>query len=300
MTRYFQTRWCILIIGLTLLASACAQVRIAKDEGSTHRSHPGGPVTTVKSRALVAPGHLTACMDWPFAPMQYQNPNGELTGLDMELFKEVAARLNLKPTPRNSNFDTIVAALKSGKCDLIWADQYVTAEREQQLDMVPYWRAKETLIVPQGNPLNIKSRHELCGLAAAGQSGGTEIEILRSLSESCQKAGKEPIRIRQYPKSPEALQALLSGHVDVWMASLLTASAIKKQSQEAPIALLGSFTVTEEGGLVAISFDKGRPQVKDAVVKALNSMVEDGTYKSIFQRYGLTEIMETPGQARAH
>ena len=121
------------------------------------------------------------------------------------------ARLGLKPNFQNSVFDTIIAAVNSGKCDMLWADQYVTPERVEQLDMVAYWRAAEVVVVANDNPKNISSKDELCGLKAAGQKGGADVAALEEMSAACVANGDPAIEILQFPRSPDAYQALISG-----------------------------------------------------------------------------------------
>jgi ABC-type amino acid transport substrate-binding protein len=248
---------------------------------------------TIPSSELARPKHLVACMDMPFVPMQYFSDEGEPTGLDVALIREVAKRLDLTPVFQNSDFSTIIPSLKAGKCDLIWADQYITPERRKQVTMLPYWRTKETLVVHQGNPKGVTDKDNLCGLTVAGQTSGVEIETLNELSNDCTEAGKEAITVRQYPKNPQALQSLLSNHVDVWMTSLLTATTLKSRGA-VDIELLAPFTITSESGLVAISFLSETSPVTNAVVSVLGEMYEDGTYQEAFESYGLSALMLEP------
>lgn len=263
--------------------------------GSTAAPSPAASaVATVPASALVHAGQLTECVDLPFEPLQYSTASAKFTGLDIDLMTSVAQRLGLTSNPVNTDYATVVAALESGKCDVIVSDQYVTPQRQQQVNMVAYWKSNETLIVPAGNPKHITGENSLCGLAAAGEAGGLEIDIMKTLSTACTKAGKPAIQIQQYAKSPDALQAVLSGHADVWMASELTAATLK-QADSIQVQILPPFTTPSTvNGLVAMSFVKSRPAVMNAVLKALGSMAKDGTYQKLFAKYHMTSLMVNP------
>lgn len=267
----------------------------ASDSDGDGGSSNAEVVAKVDSSALVRAGRLTTCMDMPYKPFQYFDKSGDPTGVDIDLIDEVSARLGLEPNIQNSVFDTIIAALKGGKCDMIWADQYVTPERVQQVDMVAYWKANEVVVVPEGNPEGIASKDDLCGHKVAGQKGGADVAALEDLDDACKKAGKPGINILQFPRSPDAYQALASGQTDAWMTEQVAAVLLQKESK-AKIEFADTFTLGDGklAGLTGISFRTDDAKVKDPVLKALNSMVADGTYAKIWKKWGLTEAVIDP------
>lgn len=252
-------------------------------------------VATVEPKALVRAGHLTTCMDMPYKPFQYFDEAGDPVGVDIDLIDEVSARLGLKANIQNSVFDTIIAALKGGKCDLVWADQYVTADRIKQIDMVAYWKANEVVVVAEGNPKAIKSKDELCGYKVAGQKGGADVAALEQLAKACKAAGKPAIKILQFPRSPDAYQALMSGQADAWMTEEVAALLLKDE-MNAKIEFADSFPLGDGklAGLTGLSFRLDDAAIKDPVMKALDSMVKDGTYAKIWKKWGLTSAAIDP------
>ena len=46
----------------------------------------------------------------------------------------------------NSVFDTIIAAVNSGKCDIIISAQNITAARKKQVDMITYFQAGQSFV----------------------------------------------------------------------------------------------------------------------------------------------------------
>jgi polar amino acid transport system substrate-binding protein len=253
-----------------------------------------GAIPSVPADQLISAGSLTACIDPPFEPMQYYVNGNQLTGVDNDLMVGVSKLLKLNFKPIVTDYATVVASLQSGKCDVIVSDQYVTPDRLKQVNMVAYAKANETLIVPSGNPKHVVDKDHLCGLSVAGEAGGLEIDILKAESTTCTKNGQKKIDIQQYAKSPQALQGLLSGHADVWMASQLTALTLKTK-QHLNIDLLKPFdTPGTTKGLVAIAFVKSKTALMNAVLAATTAMSKDGSYAAIFNKYQVPDIMVNP------
>ena len=67
--------------------------------------------------------------------------NGRMSGFDIELVERFAASLGKTLTLSNMEFGSLVAAVSSGKVDLIISSIYITPERQQRIDFsVPYFR----------------------------------------------------------------------------------------------------------------------------------------------------------------
>jgi polar amino acid transport system substrate-binding protein len=278
---------------VVLVAAAAAACSSGDADSSSTPSASVAKVGSIPSAELTANGTLTACTNYPFQPMQYQNSDGGLEGVDIELLKGAAARLGLEFNAVNTDFTSEISSLQSGKCDLIAAQQYVTAERLAQVDMMQYWKTTEAIVVPSGNPAKIEGYDKLCGFSTAAATGTLEAKLLKAASDTCVADGKKPIDIQLYANQPTAMQALLTGHAQSWMASLLTAT-VANQQHNAKLETLTPFSPASGGGIVSMSFDKKRPGVSQEVLKALQSMYADGSYQKIFAKYEVSSILAEP------
>ena len=248
-------------------------------------------VSNVPSDQLVFPGKLLICSDLPYPPQEFFDDQGVPIGSDIEIGQEIGRRLGLEPEIINSVFDTIIAAVNSGKCDIIVSAQNITADRKKQVDMITYFQAGQSFVVAKGNPQNIKTQQDLCGKAIAAESGTTEFDYLngagdyagQGLSNACTKAGRAKIDIKTFKKDSDALLALQGGQVDAYFADSPVAGYYSVQHPEA-FELSGlTLDVAKEG----ISISKDKPDLRAGVQRALSSMVTDGTYLKILTKYGL-------------
>ena len=193
----------------------------------------------------------------------------------------------------NSIFDTIIAAVNGGKCDIIISAQNINADRLKQVDMIPYFRAGQSFVVAKGNPEGIKATEDLCGKAVAAETGTTEVDFLQGtgdykgqgLSAACATAGKKAIDVKTFAKDSDALLALQGGQVAAYFADSPVAGYYTVQHPEA-FELSGlTLAVTKEG----ISVPQEKTALRDAIKLALDSMIADGKYVEILTKYGLQE-----------
>lgn len=251
------------------------------------------PVATVPDAQLAFPGKLVVCSDIPYPPQEFFDGSGNPVGSDIEIAQAIATRLGLEPQIENSVFDTIIAAVTSGKCDIIVSAQNITTDRVAQVDMIPYFQAGQSFVVAKGNPAGIKTEDDLCGKLIAAETGTTEIDYLKGtgdyeghgLSAACEGKSKGAIDIKEYPKDSDALAALISGNADAYFADSPVAGYYTVQQPD-KFELSGlTLDVAKEG----ISVPKDKHELRDAVATALKSIMDDGSYGQILDKYGVVD-----------
>ncbi len=257
------------------------------------------PVATIPPESLGQKGKLLICTDFPYPPQEFFDENGNPQGMDVEIGIEIANRLGLKAQYVNSVFDTIIAAVKSGKCDIVLSAQNITADRQKQVSMIPYFQAGQAFVAAKGNPQGIKGTMDLCGKGAAAESGTTEADYLQGtgdykgsgLTQACTKAGKQPITVVVTTKDTDALQQLQAGKVAVYFADSPVAAYYTVQHPD-QFELVGDVL---QPALEGISVPCGQDDctkasltpVAQAVQAALKSMMADGAYDKILTKWNL-------------
>jgi polar amino acid transport system substrate-binding protein len=285
-------------VAVALTVSACAPSPSTSPAPSEGASQSDGPrssstrlVATVPSDELLFEGRLLICSDLPYPPQEFFDENGDPTGSDIELGEEIARRLGLEAVIVNTLFETIIDSAISGKCDIIISAQSITSEREQLVDMIPYFRAGQAFLVAAGNPAGLRNELDLCGARIATQRGTIQSDLVEGrgdyeaigLSPACLAAGKDAIQLREFDKDDEAIAALIGGSVDAYFLDSPAAGYHVLQRRE-ELELMGlTLDVADQG----ISIPRDRPSLRDAVRLALDSMIRDGVYQSILDKYGV-------------
>ena len=112
---------------------------IAKVEGAEGYVSPEG--TEYPNGTLVMATNAT------FDPYEYIE-NGEIVGIDAEFAKALCDKLGYDLHIEDMEFDSIIAAVNSGKADFGMAGMTVTPERQEQIDFTDtYCTAAQSIIV---------------------------------------------------------------------------------------------------------------------------------------------------------
>jgi polar amino acid transport system substrate-binding protein len=239
------------------------------------------------------------CSDIPYPPLEFFDDAGNPTGSDIDIATGIAGKLGLTVQIENSVFDTIIAAVTGGKCDIIVSDQNITADRLKAVDMIPYFKAGQSFVVAKGNPKAINATTDLCGKKVAAETGTTEVDYVngtgdykgQGLSKACTDAGKPAIDMKEFPKDTDALAALLGGQVDSYFADTPPAAYHTIQHPD-QFDLSGIPALAP--AVVGISVPKDKTGLHDAVRAALLSMVADGSYVAILTKYHVQDGALTP------
>jgi polar amino acid transport system substrate-binding protein len=247
-------------------------------------------VATVPPDQLEFADKLVICSDLPYPPQEFYDDNGNPIGSDIEIAQAIAQRLGLQPVIQNSVFDTIIAALQGGKCDMIASAQNITTDRIAQVNMIPFFQAGQSFVVAAGNPAGITSQDALCGKKIAAETGTTEVDYLngtadykgQGLSKACTSKGQPAIQVTTFDKDSDALLALQTSKVDAYFADSPVAGYYTVQHPD-QFALSG---VVLGEALEGLSVSQDHKDLTNAVQAALVSMINDGTYTAILTKYG--------------
>jgi polar amino acid transport system substrate-binding protein len=259
---------------------------------------------TIPDDQLLFPGKLVICSDLPYPPQEYYDESGNPIGSDIEIGQAIAARLGLTAQIENSVFDTIIAALTSGKCDIILSAQNINADRLTQVDMIPYFQAGQAFLVQKGNPANLQAQTDLCGKKVAVEAGTTMLDFLSGTSDFknggmpkiCTDAGLQPVEATPFQKDSDAVSALQAGVTDAYFSDLPVvigyAAAQPDQFEVAPVPQIDPAL---EGISVAKSTEGAAHSViYDAVKAALLASMADGSYQAVLAKYGVEQGAITP------
>ena len=225
-------------------------------------------------------GKLTVGMDTSYAPAEFLAADGKTpVGYDVDMSKAIAQTLGLKPKIVSSMFDTIVPSIGS-KYDLGITAMTITEERLQSVDFVSYYRAGSTWAVQKGNPKKLDTS-DMCGAKIAVQTGTVQEDEANKIAKGC-KADKKA-EVMSYKRQAEAATAVATGKADVFYADSPVAGYAISQTDGQLEALGDVEGVAKQG----IAIKKGDQQLDEAVQKAVQKLMDDGTYMKILKHWGV-------------
>lgn len=260
----------------------------SKDSSSTQGFDTSGikkddEIAALLPDSVAGDGTLTVGTDTSYAPAEFLAEDGKTpVGFDVDLSKALAAVFGLKENTVSSTFDSIIPSVGS-KYDIGISSFTVTKERMEAVDFVTYFKAGSTFVVQKGNPNKVDSSN-LCGVKVAVQTGTTQEEEVNKANEQCKADGKDAIDIQSSKLQTDVTTAVASGKADIFYADTPVAGYAIKQTGDTLEALGEDVGVTPE----AVAVKKGDSKTAEAVQKAIQKLMDDGTYKKILDTWGVS------------
>lgn len=230
-------------------------------------------------------GKLRAVTTIGMAPLNLPDPaTGTVHGFNPELAAQIAAVMGLDIDMQAVTIDQIIPGFQAGRYDITFANMSITDQRKEVLDFVQYYFSASGLGVKAGNPQKLDATN-LCGHKIGVSNGSFQMnDTLPKMSDECTKAGKPKISIDAYPDQQKAATAVLSGREDaVVMDGPVLAYAISRDPQ------LENAAKMTEGSNVGIGVANDDPLL-DATAKALQHLMDDGTYEKLLERFGMQDL----------
>ncbi|TQO18807.1 amino acid ABC transporter substrate-binding protein (PAAT family) [Rhodoglobus vestalii] len=240
-------------------------------------------------------GSVKVATDVPYAPFEMFESEGSdvITGVDYDLGQAIGAKLGIDFDFEQQKFDGIIPALQAGKVQVAISAMTSSVDRMDVLTFVDYSASGTGILVEKGNPAGIETYLDLCGQKLAVQSGASQIDLVAVWQDECSSAGKGAIALSEYPKDSDAQLAITSGKV---IASVLTkpsAGFVAKTANDGntfeviddPAAPTGYDSTLN--GIGVLNADAA---LADAIQLALQSLMDDGTYMTILEAYGVEGI----------
>ena len=243
----------------------------------------GGVPAQAQAQGTITKGVIKVGTDLTYPPYNYFAAGNKPAGFDVELMTELAKSLDLKVEFIDTRFENLIIGVRGSQFDVIASTLYVKPEREKQIDFVPYMRTGVSIAVSAASGHNFKKPEDLCGRKVGSIKGAAWIEKLNALAEGpC--TGK-PIDSREFPTSPEATQALLSGGVDAQMEdSAVLQDAVGKLNGRVKITTTENFYPV----IVGLGVRKGNQELTQELRKGLRKLQTNGFHDALLKKYNVS------------
>ena len=218
-----------------------------------------------------------------YAPMNYFDDEGNLTGFDTEFAQAVAAKLGLEAKFQIINWPNKYTELNSGAIDLIWNGFTYGMEKDgvsrtEYVDFTyAYLENRQCVITTADNLATLNTKEAFAGKKGVAEGGSSGEGVAIDLT------GDEN-NITTFTSQATALMELISGNADFAVIDYQMAKAMVGQGDYASLSINSAYEPESE--VYAIGCRKGS-DLTAKINEAIKALSEDGTLATLAGKYGL-------------
>ena len=232
--------------------------------GTTAPTTDGASGDTAKKEKLIMATNAE------FPPYEFKE-DGKIIGIDAEIAGKIAEKLGMELEIMDIEFNSIIAALDTGKADFAAAGMTVTEEREKSVNFTDsYAKGVQVIIVKEGS-----------AIANPDDLNGKKIGVQQATTGDIYCSGDYGTEnVIKYDKGATAVQALVTDKVDAVVIDNEPAKAYVKANEG--LKILDTEFITED---YAMAVDKENTELFEKINGALKELIADGTTQQIIDKY---------------
>ena len=229
---------------------------------------------------------FTVGFDQDFPPMGFVGDDGEYTGFDLELAKEVCDRNGWEFNPEPIAWDSKDALLKSGEIDCIWNGFTMNGREDDYTFSDPYVDNSQVIVVAEDS--GIDKLTDLAGKTVGVQAASAALDLLQSEEEGGQKELADTFAsLNEFADYNTAFTELQAGALDA-LAIDIGVAKYQLNSRGEGFKILDETLNTEQ---YAIGFKKGNDELCDIVNADLQKLADDGTVAELAEKYEISDMV---------
>jgi lysine-arginine-ornithine-binding protein len=217
-----------------------------------------------------------------YPPFNFLDENSRFQGFEIELANALCARMNVKCEFMKQDWDDMIPALLANRFDAVVASMSITEERKRQVDFTRrYYQTPASFAARKAANLRDTSPSAMKGRVIGGQTGTIHANYLQSVYAP---AG---VTVKLYASNQEAQFDLARGRLDAILADKIGMHEWLNSEQGKCCALAGEDVrdPVHIGEGVGIAVRKEDADLKGKFNLAIDSILADGTYKQINDKY---------------
>lgn len=230
--------------------------------------------------SLVAAEDLKVAITSTSKPFSTMDSTGILVGFNVEVVKEICARLNRSCVLQPTRFPKVLSAVSSGEADLGVANMLKTPEREKQVAFtMAYWRSTSSFVGVRGTRLDYRKvgldGHTVCAI-----KGTRQLAFIGDLA----KVGEGTVMVAG--GNEDLIGLLATGECQLAILPTLQGLPFLQSEKGKNFDFVGT-PLSEQGlgGDVHMVVRLDRPELLDQVNQILEGIIKDGTHEKLTRKF---------------
>lgn len=202
-----------------------------------------------------------------------------IQGVMVDIIEEIAKDGGFKIEIQPMQFSALIAALTSGKIDIISAAMYGSPERAKVVDFSQdVYAYGEGLVVSDKDTTDYASVQDLKGKKLGAQVGTRYIDYMKSSGA--------PSEVNAYESLPDILRDVTNGRLDGGVGDYPILAYNIAQGRFPGLRLVQSYKPAVVGP-INIAVTKGNAELLEKINTGLAKMQKDGRFDAIKKKWGL-------------
>ncbi|MBQ9625063.1 MAG: transporter substrate-binding domain-containing protein [Clostridia bacterium] len=266
----------ILLVAVAVLMAAFAFAGCTQQQGGNETAEGDWEYISGKQKMVIGITY--------FAPMNYKDDNGELTGFETEFAKAVCEKLGVEAEFIEIDWDAKETELNSKNIDCIWNGMTITEEKKQNMSVSDAYMAnKQVMVVKKGNEGKYISADAVKGASVVAEKGSAGEEVAQ---------GDEFFKDAKYTAVDSQAKVLLevkSGTAQIGVIDyVMSIGSIGEGTDYADLVVVDAQSFADEEYGIAFRKDSNTTAKVNEAIKALAA---DGTLKTIAEKYKLQDLL---------
>ena len=267
-------------LATVLACSTMALSGCGNSANNQQASQPAAGSDAAAASSVSAPADgkiLRVATNAEFAPFESKNPDGSLSGFDIDLINALAKEAGYRVEFKDQSWDSLFNSLRNGDADIVIAAVTITPERKQSMAFSdPYFEVTQVVAVPEGK--QVSSVEDLKNLNRVGVVTGNTGDLAAS-----KLLGATNPKVTRFETLPLLLKELENGGVDAAVSDSSVVMEFIKHNGDKGFTMIKVPDFESESYGIALRPDD--TETRDALNKALAAIKANGEYDRIHQNY---------------
>lgn len=231
-----------------------------------------GPKSSVNADGGSA--KLVIGMDTTYPPFEFVDDKGHVSGVSVEIGREIGRAMGREVEFRSINFDGLITALKTGSIDLIISSMTANDERRKSIDFSdPYVKTGISVLVSGKSSVQKADDLKTVGRRIVTRLGTTgEMWARKELPQA---------QIVSLDTDAACVLEVVNGTVDAWIYDQISIMNYHDRHRDTTRALLAP--LREE--MWAVGLRQNEPEMKAKINAALAKFRSDGGFAKLADKH---------------
>lgn len=239
--------------------------------------------TEASSVTTIEEGKLTFGSSGLYKPFNFEDLDGNETGFEVELGEAIAEEMGLEPNPVfTQDFGALIEEVNTDRIDVIMGSLTITEERAEVVDFSEPYYTSGPLFYAHEDTDDIETFDDLEGKEVGVIANSVyEDIVLEHISED---------NLSTYQSDTVALQDLAAGtdRLDMVLTDKIV-GLVQIDENNLEIKAVGDLIMEEK---IGAAVRKGNQELLDEINRALEAVIENGTYEELSNKWFGENILE--------